>query len=228
MRTTTTEDAPLLLLDTTVASSVSSSSFVSMMRLRNHNIGKVSSGAAVVVFSLLLFSILAVTKTEDHELSGKGRRGLVMLGGGHHTHHNHEGSSASLTSSVSSEKKQKTRKGTKTLHKQEEKPSSTLRLGKKKHKQTHKREENPTCPQTYIRITNTNVKDNGEFEDGSELAYKLEYEESSRECEEKCNAEAACVGFVDYQDTYPKYCELKTAVDGDDMEDYIGRDSYKK
>ena len=228
MRTTTTEDAPLLLLDTTVASSVSSSSFVSMMRLRNHNIGKVSSGAAVVVFSLLLFSILAVTKTEDHELSGKGRRGLVMLGGGHHTHHNHEGSSASLTSSVSSEKKQKTRKGTKTLHKQEEKPSSTLRLGKKKHKQTHKREENPTCPQTYIRITNTNVKDNGEFEDGSELAYKLEYEESSRECEEKCNAEAACVGFVDYQDTYPKYCEFKTAVDGDDMEDYIGRDSYKK
>ena len=226
---TTTEDAPLLLLDTAVASSVSSSSFVSMMRFRNHkNIGKVSSGAAVVVFSLLLFSILAVTKTEDHELSGKGRRGLVMLGGGHHTHHNHEGSSASLTSSVSSEKKQKTRKGTKTLHKQEEKPSSTLRLGKKKHKQTHKREENPTCPQTYIRITNTNVKDNGEFEDGSELVYKLEYEESSRECEEKCNAEAACVGFVDYQDTYPKYCEFKTAVDGDDMEDYIGRDSYKK
>ena len=49
---TTTEDAPLLLLDTAVASSVSSSSFVSMMRLRNHNIGKVSSGAAVVVFSL--------------------------------------------------------------------------------------------------------------------------------------------------------------------------------
>ena len=227
MRTTTTEDAPLLLLDTTVASSVSSSSFVSMMRLRNHKIGKVSSGAAVVVFSLLLFSVLAVTKTEDHQMSGKGRRGLVMLGGGHHTHHNHEGSSASLTSSVSSEKKQKTRKGTKTLHKQE-KPSSTLRLGKKKHKQTHKREENPTCPQTYIRITNTNVKDNGEFEDGSELAYKLEYEESSRECEEKCNAEAACVGFVDYQDTYPKYCEFKTAVDGDDMEDYIGRDSYKK
>ena len=225
---TTTEDAPLLLLDTTVASSVSSSSFVSMMRLRNHKIGKVSSGAAVVVFSLLLFSVLAVTKTEDHQMSGKGRRGLVMLGGGHHTHHNHEGSSASLTSSVSSEKKQKTRKGTKTLHKQEEKPSSTLRLGKKKHKQTHKREENPTCPQTYIRITNTNVKDNGEFEDGSELAYKLEYEESSRECEEKCNAEAACVGFVDYQDTYPKYCEFKTAVDGDDMEDYIGRDSYKK
>ena len=224
---TTTEDAPLLLLDTTVASSVSSSSFVSMMRLRNHNIGKVSSGAAVVVFSLLLFSVLAVTKTEDHQMSGKGRRGLVMLGGGHHTHHNHEGSSSSLTSSVSSEKKQKTRKGTKTLHKQE-KPSSTLRLGKKKHKQTHKREENPTCPQTYIRITNTNVKDNGEFEDGSELAYKLEYEESSRECEEKCNAEAACVGFVDYQDTYPKYCEFKTAVDGDDMEDYIGRDSYKK
>ena len=88
---TTTEDAPLLLLDTAVASSVSSSSFVSMMRFRNHkNIGKVSSGAAVVVFSLLLFSILAVTKTEDHELSGKGRRGLVMLGGGHHTHHNHE------------------------------------------------------------------------------------------------------------------------------------------
>jgi len=225
---TTTEDAPLLLLDTTVASSVSSSSFVSMMRLRNHKIGKVSSGAAVVVFSLLLFSVLAVTKTEDHQMSGKGRRGLVMLGGGHHTHHNHEGSSSSLTSSVSSEKKQKTRKGTKTLHKQEEKPSSTLRLGKKKHKQTHKREENPTCPQTYIRITNTNVKDNGEFEDGSELAYKLEYEESSRECEEKCNAEAACVGFVDYQDTYPKYCEFKTAVDGDDMEDYIGRDSYKK
>ena len=225
---TTTEDAPLLLLDTTVASSVSSSSFVSMMRLRNHKIGKVSSGAAVVVFSLLLFSVLAVTKTEDHQMSGKGRRGLVMLGGGHHTHHNHEGSSSSLTSSVSSEKKQKTRKGTKTLHKQEEKPSSTLRLGKKKHKQTHKREENPTCPQTYIRITNTNVKDNGEFEDGSELVYKLEYEESSRECEEKCNAEAACVGFVDYQDTYPKYCEFKTAVDGDDMEDYIGRDSYKK
>merc|ERR1712147_300639 len=28
--------------------------------------------------------------------------------------------------------------------------------------------------------------------------------------------------------TYPKYCEFKTAVDGDDMEDYIGRDSYKK
>merc|ERR1719352_1130973 len=135
---TTTEDAPLLLLDT-VASSVSSSSFVSMMRLRNHKIGKVSSGAAVVVFSLLLFSVLAVTKTEDHQMSGKGRRGLVMLGGGHHTHHNHEGSSSSLTSSVSSEKKQKTRKGTKTLHKQE-KPSSTLRLGKKKHKQTHKRE----------------------------------------------------------------------------------------
>merc|ERR1719182_1237972 len=117
-----------------------------MMRLRNHNIRKVSSGAAVVVFSLLLFSVLAVTKTEDHQMSGKGRRGLVMLGGGHHTHHNHEGSSSSLTSSVSSEKKQKTRKGTKTLHKQEEKPSSTLRLGKKKHKQTHKREENPTCP----------------------------------------------------------------------------------
>ena len=67
---TTTEDAPLLLLDT-VASSVSSSSFVSMMRLRNHKIGKVSSGAAVVVFSLLLFSVLAVTKTEDHQMSGK-------------------------------------------------------------------------------------------------------------------------------------------------------------
>ncbi|CAL6274797.1 unnamed protein product [Bathycoccus prasinos] len=220
---TTTEDAPLLLLDTVASSS--SSSLVSMMRIRNHKIGKFSSGAAVVVFSLLLFSVLAMTRTEDHQMSGKGRRGLVLLGGGHHTHHNHEGSS-SLTSSVSSEKKQ-TRKGTKTLHKQE-KPSSTLRLGKKKHKQTHKHEENPTCPQTYIRITNTNVKDNGEFEDGSELAYKLEYEESSRECEEKCNAEAACVGFMDYEDTYPKYCEFKTAVDGDDMEDYIGRDSYKK
>ena len=53
------------------------------------------------------------------------------------------------------------------------------------------------------------MKDNGEFEDGSELAYKLEYEESSRECEEKCNAEAACVGFVDYEDMCPKYCSLK-------------------
>ena len=107
---TTSEDAPLLLLDTVASSS--SSSLVSMMRIRNHKIGKFSSGAAVVVFSLLLFSVLAMTRTEDHQMSGKGRRGLVLLGGGHHTHHNHEGSS-SLTSSVSSEKKQKTRKARK-------------------------------------------------------------------------------------------------------------------
>jgi hypothetical protein len=204
------EHAPLLL----------SSSSVGGEKMR---IGKTSTSssyyAKVAVGAVALLTLAAAaTKTE-----GGGKSAVLMLGGGskrassssssasaakRKQHHEQKHRAASSSSSSSSSKKK----------------SHHLPLGKKEKKK--KEDENPICPQTYVRITDTNVKER-DFEEG-DLAYKLEYEDSTVECEQKCNEDAECVGFVDYSDKYPKYCQFKIAVDGDDMEDYIGRDSYKK
>ena len=55
---------------------------------------------------------------------------------------------------------------------------------------------------------------------------RYDYRESTRECEDVCNENPTCVGFVD--DATERYCAFKDAVEGDDMEDDVGRDSYKK
>jgi len=211
------EQAPLLLS--------SSSSNDDDFGEKNVRIGK-SYYAKVAVGAVALLTTLAAAATKTTE--GGGKSAVLMLGGGserassssssssasgaarREQHHEQKHRAASSSSSSSSSKNKK--------------KSHLLDLGKKEKKK--KEDENPICPQTYIRITDTNVKER-DFEEG-DLAYKLEYEDSTVECEQKCNEDAECVGFVDYGDKYPKYCQFKTAVDGDDMEDYIGRDSYKK
>lgn len=195
------ERAPLL---------VSSSDGEKKMR-----IGKTSTSsscyAKVAVGAVALLTLAAAaTKTE-----GGGKSAVLMLGGG-----GKRAFSSSSSASAAKHNKQHHRAASSSSSKKK----SHLLLGKKEKKK--KEDENPICPQTYIRITDTNVKER-DFEEG-DLAYKLEYEDSTMECEQKCNEDAECVGFVDYGDKYPKYCQFKTAVDGDDMEDYIGRDSYKK
>ena len=54
---------------------------------------------------------------------------------------------------------------------------------------------------------------------------RYDYRESTRECD-ACNKNPTCVGFVD--DATERYCTFKDAVEGDDMVDDVGRDSYKK
>jgi len=79
------------------------------------------------------------------------------------------------------------------------------------------------CPQTYVRITETTLNSKS-----CETLSHLEYVTSTAECEEACNNEPTCEGFVDYKDVLPKYCKFKETVTGDDMEDDVLRDSYKK
>jgi len=209
MTSVNAEHAPLLV-------SPSSSNGEKKMR-----IGKISTSyyakVALVGAVALLTLAAAATKTE-----GGGKSAVLMLGGGNRASSSSSSLSASAAKHDKEHHEQKHRAASSSSSSKKKK--SHLLLGKKEKKE--KEEENPICPQTYIRITDTNVKER-DFEEG-DLAYKLEYEDSTVECEQKCNEDAECVGFVDYGDKYPKYCQFKTAVDGDDMEDYIGRDSYKK
>ena len=210
------EQAPLLLS--------SSSSNDDDFGEKNVRIGK-SYYAKVAVGAVALLTTLAAAATKTTE--GGGKSAVLMLGGG-----SERASSSSSSSSASAARREQHHEqkhraassSSSSSSSKNKKKSHLLDLGKKEKKK--KEDENPICPQTYIRITDTNVKER-DFEEG-DLAYKLEYEDSTVECEQKCNADAECVGFVDYGDQYPKYCQFKTAVDGDDMEDYIGRDSYKK
>ena len=112
-----------------------------------------------------------------------------------------------------------------------------LRKGKKEdQRDDDQQQQQATCPQTYVRITDTSVKghDLEEEEDGkmttttttTTFSKRYDYRESTRECEDVCNENPTCVGFVD--DATERYCAFKDAVEGDDMEDDVGRDSYKK
>merc|ERR1719261_1649363 len=105
-----------------------------------------------------------------------------------------------------------------------------LRKGKKEEDQQQQQQQ-ATCPQTYVRITDTSVKGHDvleEEEDGkmTQSVGRYDYRESTRECEDACNKNPTCVGFVD--DATERYCTFKDAVEGDDMVDDVGRDSYKK
>jgi len=106
-----------------------------------------------------------------------------------------------------------------------------LRKGKKEEDQQQQQQQQATCPQTYVRITDTSVKGHDvleEEEDGkmTQSVGRYDYRESTRECEDACNKNPTCVGFVD--DATERYCTFKDAVEGDDMVDDVGRDSYKK
>ena len=109
-----------------------------------------------------------------------------------------------------------------------------LRKGKKEdQRDDDQQQQQATCPQTYVRITDTSVKGHDlEEEDGkmttktTTFSKRYDYRESTRECEDVCNENPTCVGFVD--DATERYCAFKDAVEGDDMEDDVGRDSYKK
>ena len=108
-----------------------------------------------------------------------------------------------------------------------------LRKGKKEEdqQQQQQQQQQATCPQTYVRITDTSVKGHDvleEEEDGkmTQSVGRYDYRESTRECEDACNKNPTCVGFVD--DATERYCTFKDAVEGDDMVDDVGRDSYKK
>ena len=108
--------------------------------------------------------------------------------------------------------------------------AAALRKGKKEDQQ-QQQATTTTCPQTYVRITDTSVKGHDvleEEEDGkmTQSVGRYDYRESTRECEDACNKNPTCVGFVD--DATERYCAFKDAVEGDDMEDDVGRDSYKK
>ena len=115
------------------------------------------------------------------------------------------------------------------------KRAAFLRKGKKEDQRDDddQQQQQATCPQTYVRITDTSVKGHDlEEEDGkmttktTTFSKRYDYRESTRECEDVCNENPTCVGFVD--DATERYCAFKDAVEGDDMEDDVGRDSYKK
>ena len=112
---------------------------------------------------------------------------------------------------------------------------AALRKGKKEDQQQQQQQQATTtfCPQTYVRITDTSVKGHDvkleEEEDVKMMTHqsgRYDYRESTRECEDACNKNPTCVGFVD--DATERYCTFKDAVEGDDMVDDVGRDSYKK
>ena len=112
---------------------------------------------------------------------------------------------------------------------------AALRKGKKEDQQQQQQQQAATtfCPQTYVRITDTSVKGHDvkleEEEDVKMMTHqsgRYDYRESTRECEDACNKNPTCVGFVD--DATERYCTFKDAVEGDDMVDDVGRDSYKK
>ena len=109
---------------------------------------------------------------------------------------------------------------------------AALRKGKKEEDQQQQQQQ-ATCPQTYVRITDTSVKGHDvkleEEEDVKMMTHqsgRYDYRESTRECEDVCNENPTCDGFVD--DATERYCTFKDAVEGDDMVDDVGRDSYKK
>ena len=120
---------------------------------------------------------------------------------------------------------------TTTKRKKAFKTAAALRKGKKEDQQ--QQATTTTCPQTYVRITDTSVKGHDvkleEEEDVKMMTHqsgRYDYRESTRECEDVCNKNPTCVGFVD--DATERYCTFKDAVEGDDMVDDVGRDSYKK
>ena len=105
---------------------------------------------------------------------------------------------------------------------------AALRKGKKEDQQQQQQQQQATttlCPQTYVRITDTSVKGH-DVEMTTHQSGRYDYRESTRECEDACNENPTCVGFVD--DATERYCTFKDAVEGDDMVDDVGRDSYKK
>ena len=114
---------------------------------------------------------------------------------------------------------------------------AALRKAKKEDQQQQQQQQQATtfCPQTYVRITDTSVKghDLVKLEEEEDVKMMMthqsgryDYRESTRECEDACNKNPTCVGFVD--DATERYCTFKDAVEGDDMVDDVGRDSYKK
>ena len=132
--------------------------------------------------------------------------------------------------------KRTTKRTTKAAFKKTAAKAAFLRKGKKEdQRDDDQQQQQATCPQTYVRITDTSVKGHDlEEEDGkmtttnktTTFSKRYDYRESTRECEDVCNENPTCVGFVD--DATERYCAFKDAVEGDDMEDDVGRDSYKK